>query len=434
MSQRTVDGVPAGLGRDFNLLWAGQSGSELGDKITLLVVPAVVVFLLGGSAFDVGLISTAQYLAIPVLSLIAGALVDRWDLRRMLITCDLVRFAAIAAVPLAYALGMLRLPLLFVCVVIISVATVFFQIGYMPAIASIVRQPQLVPANARMETSRTVAELGGPAIAGGLYQLLGVVALLLDALTYLGSALAIRAMQPFGKRVSAATRPRILARARVGLRRNWTDPVLRKSTAGTLLANIGGPIFVTQMPVLAYQGLGLSAGVFGIVLSIAAGGAVLGAIVASRVSQRIGSGRMLALSMVAHSASGLGLLAVPRYPAALVLALTLTSYGFFFSWYNINSAAIRQARIPVQDHAVIHGAYRTITWGVIPVSTFAGGLVVALLAQRLDILDAAKSTMLVATVIGISSIIPLAGMQRLLATAAPMEPEPEPVRGAVLPG
>jgi hypothetical protein len=345
----------------------------------------------------------------------------------MLIACDLVRFAAIVIVPIAYWLGILRLPLLFLCVVTVSVATVFFQIGYMPAMASIVRPPQLVPANARMETSRTVAELGGPALAGGLYQVLGAFALVVDAITYLCSAAAIRAMRPFGSRSAAAgAGARILSRAGAGMRRNLTDPVLRKSTAGTLLANIGGPIFVTQMPVLVYQGLGLSAGVFGVVLSIAAGGAVLGALAASRVSRRIGSGRVLALSMVAHSASGLGLLAVPRYPAAIVLALTLTSYGFFFSWYNINSAAIRQARIPLKDQAVIHGAYRTITWGVIPFSTFLGGLIVSFLAQRLDILDAARFTMLAATVIGISSIIPLASMHRLLATVAPMEPEPEP--------
>jgi MFS family permease len=212
------------------------------------------------------------------------------------------------------------------------------------------------------------------------------------------------------------------------VRKNWVDPVLRRSTAGTLLANVGGPIFVTQMPVLAYQGLHMSAGVFGTVMSIAALGAVLGAVLAPKVSGRVGSGRMLGLSMVAHSASGLGLLAVPRFPGAAVLALTLTSYGFFFAWYNINSAAVRQARVPIGDQAVIHGAYRTITWGVIPISAFVGGWVVSLLAQHMDILSAAKYTMLAATVIGISSIIPLAGMQRLLDTAAPMDsPEPEPV-------
>jgi hypothetical protein len=315
-------------------------------------------------------------------------------------------------------------------VVVVSVATVFFAIGYMPAVAATVAQPELVRANARLEGSRTVTELGGPAVAGGIYQLFGVAALLVDAVSYLTSAVAIRAMRPFGERASqaatgvAAAARTVLARARAGMRRNWADPVLRRSTAGTLLANIGGPIFVTQMPVLAYQGLNLSAGMFGIVLSVGAAGAVLGAVTATRISNRIGSGSMLGLSMVAHSLSGLGILAAPRFPAAVVLALTLSSYGFFFSWYNINSASVRQARVPLSEQTIIHGAYRTITWGVIPVSTFAGGWIVALLAQELPILDAAKFTMLAATVIGVSAIIPLAGMQRLLATSPPMEPEP----------
>jgi MFS family permease len=408
---------PRALGREFQLLWTGQTVSYLGDRVTLFVVPTVVVFVLGGSAFDVGLISMAQYLAIPLLSLIAGALADRWDLRRLLIACDLVRFAAIAVIPLAYWLGFLSLPLMFGCVVVVSAATVFFNIGYMPAMACVLRPTELVRGNSRMEASRTTAELGGPALAGGLYSMLGVAALLLDAFSYLMSAIAIRAMHPFGRIAGGA---RILQRSLVGLKRNWSDPVLRRSTAGTFLANIGGPIFVTQMPVLAYQGLHLSAATFGAVMSIAAAGAVIGSVVAPRVSAKVGSGRMLGLSMVCHSASGLGLLAVPRFPGAVVLALTLTSYGFFFAWYNINSAAVRQARIPIADQAVIHGAYRTITWGVIPVSAFVGGWMVSLLAQRMDILSAAKWTMLAATVIGISSIIPLARMQRLLATAPPM--------------
>jgi MFS family permease len=415
---RAVREVPANLGRDFHLLWAGQTVSYLGDRVTLFVVPTVLVFLLGGSAFDVGLISTAQYLAIPVLSLVAGALADRWNLRRMLIACDLIRFAAIAMIPFAYWRGFLSVALLFGCVAVVSAATVFFNIGYMPAIATIVEHRELVRGNSRMEASRTVSELSGPAFAGWLFQGLGVAALLVDAFSYLFSAAAIRTMRPFGK--PALNGQRILTRSWEGMRTNLRDPVLRKSTAGTLLANIGGPIFVTQMPVLAYQGLHMSAGLFGTVMSVAAVGAVVGAVVAPRVSQRIGSGNMLGLSMVCHSASGLGLLFVPRFPAPVVLALTLGSYGFFFAWYNINSASVRQARAPIKDQAVIHGAYRTITWGIIPVSTIVGGWAVTSLTPSLGILDAAKYTMAVATVIGISAIIPLASMQRLLSSAAPM--------------
>jgi len=411
------------LTREFHLLWVGETVGHVGDRVTLFTIPTVMVFVIGSSAFEIGLVSMAQYVAIPVLSLVAGALVDRWDLRRLLIACDLVRFGAIALIPIAYWQGFLSVPLLFVCVAVVSVATVFFALGYIPALSSIVEPKDLVRANSRLEGSRTVSEVGGPALAGWLYNVLSVAALLVDALSYLVSAAAFKAMRPFGT-LDGPGQP-IRTRLAMGIRLNWTDPVLRRSTAGTLLANIGGPIFVTQLPVLAYQGLHLSAGVFGTVLSIAALGAVLGAVLAPGVSRRLGSGRMLALSMVAHSAAGLGILAVPRYPAAAVLCLTLTLYGFFFAWYNINSQSVRQARVPIKDQAVIHGAYRTVTWGVIPISAFVGGWVVTRLAGTMDILDAAKYTMVAATVIGISSIIPLAGMQRLLDRARPMgEPEP----------
>lgn len=412
------------LSRDFRLLWAGESVSQAGDRITLFVIPTVMVFLLGASAFEVGLISMAQYVAIPVLSLVAGALVDRWDLRRLMIVCDLARFAAIVLIPIAYWLGFLTIPLLFVCMATVSAATVFFTLAQVPAISSIVDKIDLVRANSRLEGSRTVSEVGGPAVAGLLYSGLGAGALLVDAASYLFSAAMFRAMRPFG--VVVGTRERIRARLATGIRLNWTDPVLRRSTAGTLLANIGGPIFVTQMPVLAYQGLHLSAGAFGAVLSIAALGAVLGAVVAPAVSRRLGPGRMLAVSMVAHSASGLGILAAPRFPAAVVLCLTLTSYGFFFAWYNINSQSVRQARAPIRDQAVIHGAYRTVTWGVIPVSVFVGGWVVSAVSGQVGVLDAAKYTMLGATVIGIASVLPLAGMQRLLDHAAPMVSSTQP--------
>jgi len=168
------------LGREFTLLWTGQSISNVGDRITLLVVPTLMIFLLDASAFEVGLVSMAQYLAIPVLALVAGGLVDRWDLRGLLIVCDLIRFAAIAVIPVAYWLGFLTVPLLFCCVVVVSASTVFFTTGYVPAVTAIVPAADLVRANSRLEASRTTAELGGPALAGWLYNAFGAVSLLVD--------------------------------------------------------------------------------------------------------------------------------------------------------------------------------------------------------------------------------------------------------------
>jgi MFS family permease len=414
------------LTRDFHLLWIGETVGLFGDRVTVFVVPTLMVFVLGASPFEIGVVSTAQYVAIPVLSLVAGALVDRWDLRKLLIGCDLIRFAAIGIVPIAYWQGFLSVPLLFACVAIVSAATVFFTLGYVPALSSIVEPADLVRANSRLEGSRTVSEVAGPGLAGWLYAVLAAWALVADAISYLVSAAAFVLMKPFG--VASGAKEPLRERLKLGIRLNWTDPVLRRSTAGTLLANIGGPIFVTQMPVLAYQGLHMTATTFGTVMSIAALGAVPGAFLAPYVSRRLGSGRLLAISMVAHSASGLGVLALPHFPGAIVLGLTLASYGFFFAWYNINSQSVRQARAPIKDQAVIHGAYRTITWGVIPISTFVGGWIVTRLTASMDVLSAAKIAMVAATVIGISSLIPLAGMQRLLDTAPPMAESQPPAQ------
>lgn len=288
------------MGRQFRLLWAGQSVSMVGDRVTALVIPTLMIFALSASAFEVGLVTMAQFLAIPVLGLVAGALVDRWDHRRLLIACDLVRFVAILAIPVAFWLGLLTTALMLVCVVVVSAASVFFNIGQLVVVPAIVEPDDLVRANSRLETSRTVSEVGGPAIAGGLYQGLGVASLLVDAGTYLFSAGSIAAMRPCGGRTSRAEP--LLPRLVQGIRLLWSDRVLRLVTLGTLIANLGGPIYFTAHPLLAYRGLGMSAGTYGLVMSAAAVGAVFGAVAADRISKRFGMGRMMAFAAVAEPA------------------------------------------------------------------------------------------------------------------------------------
>jgi len=74
-------GRPESLGREFNLLWSAQTISLVGDRITIFVVPTVMIFVLDASALEVGVVAMAQYLGIPLLGPVAGVLVDRWDKR-----------------------------------------------------------------------------------------------------------------------------------------------------------------------------------------------------------------------------------------------------------------------------------------------------------------------------------------------------------------
>ena len=98
---------PVSLGREFNLFWTGQAVSNVGDRITIFVVPTVMIFLLHASAFEVGVVAMAQYLGIPLLGPVAGMLVDRWDNRLTMLGCDLVRLAAVVVMPVAYWFGAL---------------------------------------------------------------------------------------------------------------------------------------------------------------------------------------------------------------------------------------------------------------------------------------------------------------------------------------
>ncbi|MFB9238210.1 MFS transporter [Plantactinospora siamensis] len=406
---------PASLGRAYNLYWTGQAVSNVGDRITIFVVPALMIFALHASAFEVGVVAMAQYLGIPLLGPIAGVLVDRWDKRWTMLACDLVRLVAVLLIPVAYWGHFLSTPLLFGCVALISGATIFFTVGTLVAVPAFVGESDLVRGYSRLEGTRSVAEVGGPAIAAALYSALGVGALILDAASYVVSAACFSVMRPWGVRV--AQQGSVWHRLTLGFRLNWSDPVLRRVVLAAIILNSGGPIFVTIMPVLAYRGLGMSAALLGIAMSIAAAGAVVGAMVAPRLGRRLGLGRMMAYALLAHNLVGLGVLAAPSLPPGLVISATLACYGFFMSCINVSSAPTRQSRMSAENQGVMHAAYRTASWGVIPLAALVGGVLVSLLTPSLGVLDAARVTMVGGTLLAAFSFVPAFGIQRLLDAA-----------------
>ncbi|MFD9126036.1 MFS transporter [Kitasatospora sp. NPDC059571] len=406
---------PARLGRGFNLFWFGQTVSTVGDRVTVFVVPTLMIFVLHASAFQVGIVAMAQYLGIPLLGPIAGVLVDRWDKRWTMLACDLLRLVAVAVIPLAYWLDLLSTPLLFGCVAVVSGATIFFTVGYLVAVPAVVEEEHLVRAYSRLEGSRSVSEVSGPTIAAALYSALGVAALLVDAASYLVSALCFRSMPSWGRQTGVTGS--VWQRLTAGFRLNWSDPVLRRVVVAAVTLNCGGPVFVTVLPVLAYRGLGVSVAVFGAAMSVAAVGALLGAVVAPKIAERLGTGRTMAWGLLLHCLVGLGVLAAPTLPSGPVIAVTMGCYGFFMSCINVCSAPARQSRMSAENQGVMHAAYRTVTWGVIPLAALVGGLVVTLLTPSLGVLDAARTAMAGGTLLAAFSFLPALGIQPRLDAA-----------------
>ncbi|HEV2369223.1 MAG TPA: MFS transporter, partial [Acidimicrobiales bacterium] len=198
--------------RDFRLLWAGETVSELGSQVSLVAIPLVAVRTLHASAFQVGVLTSLSTAAFLLVGLPAGAWVDRLSRRRVMIGADVGRLAALGSVPIAYEVGHLGLPQLYAVAFVAGVLTVFFDVAYQSYLPFLVGVDRLVEGNAKLAGSAQVAQVAGPSLAGGLVQAVGgALAVAIDAGSYAVSAVGVgaaRAREPSPERTG-----------RVGLRR-----------------------------------------------------------------------------------------------------------------------------------------------------------------------------------------------------------------------
>jgi MFS family permease len=175
----------------FRRVFTGQVISRLGDAVDDVAV-LWLVLQITGSALATAVALIAQILPTLLFGLLAGALVDRWDRRRTMIAMDVVRAAVVIAIPVLRGAGLLSLPILYSLVFTLGVASQVFRPALRASLPNLVSSHDLVAANSLMETTRQVAGIVGPGLAGVLIATVGIdMVFYLDALTYLASGLLI---------------------------------------------------------------------------------------------------------------------------------------------------------------------------------------------------------------------------------------------------
>ena len=140
--------------RDFLKLWCAQTVSQFGTQISLLAVPLVAVLLLKVSPFEFALLGMVEFLPFVLISLPAGAWVDRLLRKPILVTADLGRGVSLATIPVAYLLDALTIWQLYAVGFINGMLTVFFDVAYQSYLPSLVDRERINEGNARLETSR----------------------------------------------------------------------------------------------------------------------------------------------------------------------------------------------------------------------------------------------------------------------------------------
>jgi len=352
--------------RDLRLATAGQGVSLIGDSITQLALPIMAVDLLGADSLGTGFLGAASTLAYLFIGLQAGVWVDRSSRRAYLLAADLVRVVLLIAIPLAYVLNLLTLPLLILIQVGLGAATVFFNVAwpaYIPRLASGVT---LLKLNARMAIMGEGAGFVGPGLAGALISIFSApFVMVVDAATFAVSYVSLRAIRtpepPSPKRRNTLTHD-----LKEGLSAVWVRPNLRLITLEAVNGNIAFSIMIGQAIIFQRIDLGFEPALIGAVASAGFLGGLLGSITAPYFVKRVGFGRLMIVGTALFGINEFLLPAaafVPRDLAPLFVLANFFIGGFFLLIYVVPVTTFRQQAVPDRLLGRVMSINRTLTWG-----------------------------------------------------------------------
>ncbi|HEV8546067.1 MAG TPA: MFS transporter, partial [Candidatus Limnocylindrales bacterium] len=286
-----------------------------------------------------------------------------------------------------------------------GVMTVFFDVADMSYLPTILERDQLVEGNSKIQVSNSSAQILGQPVGGGLVALLSApFAVIIDAVSYIGSALLIfsirRKEQPgtatssssgtvsaseagdtpgsgvsvAAEAAAAAKDPRSSMRSDIaaGLRYIAGQRFLRNIAASTGTSNLCTNITFAIFAVYVYRDLAMSPAQVGIFGGIGGAGVLIGALIASRVGERFGVGPTIVGSM---AVTGPFVLLIPL--ATPDTAFWFLSASFFFTGllnvvYNVNQVSLRQAITPERMLGRMNATMRFLVWGTIPLGSLIG--------------------------------------------------------------
>jgi predicted MFS family arabinose efflux permease len=381
---------------DFLRLWTGQAVSQMGSAVSAQALPLAAVLALGATPFQMGLLNGAGAAAILLFGLFAGAWVDRFRRRPILIFADLGRAAVLGAIPLAAALHRLSMNHLYLAAAAGGLLTVFFDSGYQAYVPALVRRENILEANAKLALTVSIADITGTGAAGLLVQwLTAPMAILFDAASFLCSAFSvwrIQAREPPPKLDGPRHMRREIAE---GLREAWHNPTLRILTRRTGTAAFFMGFIGCLYVVFAIRELHLSPALLGGVIAIGGVSNLFGALISERLVKRFGIARTLLGSALVAGAAAL-LLPLARGPVPVCAATLALAQTFDMAWpiYHINELTLRQTVTPDALLGRVNSAMHLLFRGIMPAGALAGGILAESIGMRLTLLAGALGFLL----------------------------------------
>jgi len=378
------------INRNFGLLWSGQTISEFGSRITREGIPLAANLVLRATPVQMGLLAATGALPVLLVSLFAGVWVDRLRRRPLLIVADLARAVLLLSIPLAAVLRLLRIEQLYLVAALVGILTVLFEVANQSFLPGLVAREQIVEANSKLSASSSLAEIGGPALAGVLVQAITApLAILFDALSFLVSALCAGFIRvPEAQPSPAQERQNLWREMQTGLRLLLGNPVLRAITLSTGTSNFFGGAFAALYGLFLIRELAVTPALYGVLVTFGGIGAFVAAFAASRFVRRIGLGRTLIGAALLSGAASL-LTPLAGGPRIVTIAMLITSQlvgDFGREIYFINAVSLRQSIIPNHLLGRVNASAQFLTDGIWPLGAILAGLLSETIGMRYTLL------------------------------------------------
>ena len=370
--------------RDFRLLLFGQTTSQLGAQVSGVAIPLLAVLTLDASPIDVGMVTGSSTLAFALIGLPAGAWVDRWHRRPILVASDLARCVLLATIPLAAVSGVLSIAQLVIVSLLTGFARVFFDVGYQSYVPSVIGRDRMLAGNSAMETMRASGQVVGPGIGGALVSLVGAAGVvLIQVVTFAVSAIALLAIRtPEPAIVPPTVRPRLWSQVREGFAFVARNRILRATAIASAAGNLSFALASAVMFIFATRTLELSPALLGLVIATGSLTVIAGAALTPRLSRVVGSARIIWLSLVVTGPIAiLAPLAQPGWGVVL-LVLSIAAGEFGQIIYAVTNVTLRQRLCPDRMLGRVTATMSFLIMGLFPLGAITGGVLGELIGLR----------------------------------------------------
>ena len=366
------------LGHDFSRIWSASLITNLVDGVLRLAAPLLAVSLtedpiLIGALTALGLLPWL-FFAIPI-----GAIVDRVDRRKALVLGNSLRAVIALFIAFAVSQGFINIWLLLISVFFFGICEVLVDTTSQAVLPQILDKSNYERGNSRLQISEViVSQFAGAPLSGLLYAVSIALPFFFSTTGFILAGLLIL-LFPFEREINAR-KEGDAGQAKLGLKGDikfalnylFQDKQIFSIVVITTLLGFFYSLSNAIAPLFILKELKVSPALFGVVLAIQGVGALAGSIAAPMVSKYLGRGKALAINVFFAS---LLVIFIGLSPNAYFFVAVSVLIGFTISVWNILLMSLYQSLIPPELYGRIHGARRTIVWGLMPIGAIIGGVI-----------------------------------------------------------